>query len=239
MQFINACWSERSCQYLWQREQAQHKRVDFNPPTSVNMTQSPDAVVGWSFTANRDLYVTALGVYDHESDRRHEAPHEIGLWDSSGNLLRSATIFEAPNSAYISPVVGGKYHFENVSRYTLLAGQTYVIGATVGSDFYASFLNAQEAANHNLQFNSHISYLGGVYRDTSNQLLFPQSEPSDYIGNFGANIDVTPTPVPAAAWLLGSGLLGLAGIRRKEKKLDFSDGSTLANLQFDNITSDL
>jgi hypothetical protein len=29
--------------------------------------------------------------------------------------------------------------------------------------------------------------------------------------------DVTPTPIPAAAWLLGSGLLGLVGIRRKHK----------------------
>jgi hypothetical protein len=32
------------------------------------------------------------------------------------------------------------------------------------------------------------------------------------------NVNVTPTPVPAAAWLLGSGLLGLAGLRRREKQ---------------------
>jgi hypothetical protein len=28
--------------------------------------------------------------------------------------------------------------------------------------------------------------------------------------------DATPTPIPAAAWLFGSGLLGLAGIRKKQ-----------------------
>jgi len=28
---------------------------------------------------------------------------------------------------------------------------------------------------------------------------------------------VTPTPIPAAAWLLGSGLMGLVGVRRKQK----------------------
>ena len=28
-------------------------------------------------------------------------------------------------------------------------------------------------------------------------------------------VDVTPTPIPAAAWLLGSGLMGLFGMRRK------------------------
>jgi hypothetical protein len=34
-----------------------------------------------------------------------------------------------------------------------------------------------------------------------------------------AGTNVTPTPIPAAAWLLGSGLLGLVGMRRK-KQLD-------------------
>ncbi len=32
------------------------------------------------------------------------------------------------------------------------------------------------------------------------------------------NVNVTPTPIPAAAWLLGSGLLGLVGIRRRTGK---------------------
>jgi hypothetical protein len=31
------------------------------------------------------------------------------------------------------------------------------------------------------------------------------------------NVSATPTPIPAAAWLLGSGLMGLVGIRRKPK----------------------
>jgi hypothetical protein len=30
-------------------------------------------------------------------------------------------------------------------------------------------------------------------------------------------VQETPTPIPAAAWLLGSGLLGLVGIRRRKK----------------------
>ncbi|MCK5232472.1 MAG: VPLPA-CTERM sorting domain-containing protein, partial [Desulfobulbaceae bacterium] len=30
-----------------------------------------------------------------------------------------------------------------------------------------------------------------------------------------AGVDVNPVPVPAAVWMLGSGLVGLMGIRRK------------------------
>ena len=31
------------------------------------------------------------------------------------------------------------------------------------------------------------------------------------------NVSATPTPIPAAAWLLGSGLVGLVGVRRRMK----------------------
>ncbi len=34
----------------------------------------------------------------------------------------------------------------------------------------------------------------------------------------GGSISIVPTPIPAATWLLGSGLLGLVGIRRKQQK---------------------
>jgi hypothetical protein len=34
----------------------------------------------------------------------------------------------------------------------------------------------------------------------------------------GPYLDVQPVPIPAAAWLLGSGLLGLVAIRRRFKK---------------------
>jgi hypothetical protein len=50
---------------------------------------------------------------------------------------------------------------------------------------------------------------------------------SQIVGNIGGGIanvhggDIqltpTPTPIPAAAWLFGSGLMGLAGVRRRKK----------------------
>ncbi|MBV5305838.1 MAG: VPLPA-CTERM sorting domain-containing protein, partial [Desulfobulbaceae bacterium] len=38
----------------------------------------------------------------------------------------------------------------------------------------------------------------------------------DYINGTGS-LEITPVPIPGAVWLLGSGLVGLAGLRRKKK----------------------
>ena len=37
-------------------------------------------------------------------------------------------------------------------------------------------------------------------------------------GNINFDFNVSPVPIPGAAWLLGSGLIGLVGIRKKFKK---------------------
>jgi len=187
--------------------------VDFDAPTSDNLVAGTNGIAGWSFTANRDLYVTALGIYDHEPDRKFEGSHIISLWKSNGTLLASVS-FTEPIYPHSQELVNGKYHMINVGA-ALQAGQTYVIAATMGtSDAFASFDSAS-AASHNLQFNSNLTYGSAVYSDTLTGM--PGIDMQSEYGNFGANIDVVPTPIPAAAWLLGSGLLGLAGIRKQQK----------------------
>jgi hypothetical protein len=37
------------------------------------------------------------------------------------------------------------------------------------------------------------------------------------IGKLGSSSTLSPVPIPAAVWLLGSGLLGLIGIRRRKQ----------------------
>lgn len=54
-------------------------------------------------------------------------------------------------------------------------------------------------------FNSSFMFfddLGGAY--------------GDLLGEWRANVTISPVPVPAAVWLFGSGLLGLAGIARRK-----------------------
>jgi hypothetical protein len=46
----------------------------------------------------------------------------------------------------------------------------------------------------------------------------PIAKAEIYGPQLNGTADVTPTPVPAAARLLGSGLMGLAGIRRRQRR---------------------
>jgi hypothetical protein len=56
--------------------------------------------------------------------------------------------------------------------------------------------------------------------DTIEFIVGPDSNGSNYAGNtpLSVTIGLSSVPLPGAVWLLGSGLLGLAGLRRKLRK---------------------
>jgi len=56
---------------------------------------------------------------------------------------------------------------------------------------------------------------GGSYAGTV-AMINLNNDGSTSATTLDATTTATPTPIPAAAWLLGSGLLGLAGIRRRK-----------------------
>jgi hypothetical protein len=193
--------------------------VDFDKPTLDYLQQSDPllgSVAGWSFTANRDLFVRALGIYDHDPDLfLHSETHSVGLWKADGTLLKSVSIYE-PQYPHQQELVNGKYHFADAGNVMLKAGQSYIVAAVMNPDTFTVFFNQAQAAAHNLVFDANITYGEGRYA-SSLSLVAPEITAGG-IGYFGANIDVVPTPVPAAAWLLGSGLLGLVGLKRRNKQ---------------------
>jgi hypothetical protein len=215
--------------------------ITFTSPSDYyQQTGAVGNIVGWSFTANQDLYATRLAVFDTDRDISPEPNHFIGLWQDNGfdaqgyklaaTLLRSVTVVETG-----ARPTGFAYHWANIDQATLKAGQTYIVGAVMGSDYYTAqipdsiFGYGDPTPFGNLQVNPLISYgsdafynlayaANGVITESTNQLIFGSaSVPDNIIGGFGANLDVVATPIPAAAWLLGSGLLGLVGIRRRNK----------------------
>ena len=71
-----------------------------------------------------------------------------------------------------------------------------------------AFVSSTKASYFNIWGNGPSSY-------TSFQLGWDGSK-EIYGPAVSGAVEVNATPIPAAAWLLGSGLLGLAGIRRKK-----------------------
>ncbi len=78
---------------------------------------------------------------------------------------------------------------------------TLASGATVSQSFTVNGTSGTQVFSFGSDFNNLVS---------------ANWEQTPYAHQFD-NVDVTPTPIPAAAWLLGSGLMGLVGLRRRKE----------------------
>lgn len=156
--------------------------------------------MGAEFTANSSFTVTQLGFFDNRGDGLTES-HAVGIYDLSGNLLTSTTVTTA------DPLVG-HFRYNPTNPVTLLAGQTYRIAAETGSEAY-SWGPTEFSTDPN------VTYVSSAFTSSS-VLVYPASTDSR-IGYFGPNFSTSAVPVPPTMYLLGSGLLGLAGWRRFRK----------------------
>ncbi len=92
----------------------------------------------------------------------------------------------------------------STNAFTAGESQTYKITAnsgTINASDFTDYLSTHGGGKGNWLAAAHV-----------------QNTPSGGSGSAWVGATVIPTPVPAAAWLLGSGLLGLAGIRRRMKQ---------------------
>jgi hypothetical protein len=186
-------------------------------------------VVGWSFMPTQDLYLNSLGLWDQDVEKRHSESHLVGIWDANRNLLASVSIAEPVGSSpgMVTGSYGAQYHFESLTAPLLLKKDTvYYVAATLfagtpsrGGEFddFAS-VTAAEAPSYQFTVDGNIAFLSNAYGRTNNinnMLVFPDQVDGVSTYLVGANIDVTPVPLPAAAWLFGPGLVALVGARRR------------------------
>lgn len=95
-------------------------------------------------------------------------------------------------------------------------------GATLG---YVSNDNLQGGESFVLPFNTPFHFQAALYADAANgasanfgnTATISVSLPEGYtFGSYSGVLLTAPVPVPAAAWLFGSGLLGLIGVARRK-----------------------
>jgi hypothetical protein len=162
--------------------------------------------LGWEFTANSDLSVSSLGIYDAGIS----ANHEVGIWTTSGTLLASATVTPStPDGADSFAWVGLG------SPVNLSDGQTYLIGADYPAPVTDTFV---------YQASSDSTASGITYITSANSLDVGFGAPSP-VGAyndayFGPNFQFTevasvPEPSTLALFVMG-GLGGLRMLRRRK-----------------------
>jgi hypothetical protein len=174
---------------------------------------NPPFTLGWDFTANKSLSVNALGFFDDSQDGLTDS-HDIGLWDSSGNLLANTTVTTT------DPLTN-QWRYSAVSPVTLTAGDTYYVGALYldGND-----PNVFAGDSGVVTTTANITYLESMY-EASSTLSFPTSSVSGGPGYFGPNFSAPAVPEPStwAMMLLGFAGLGFAGYRKATTAVSIFD----------------
>lgn len=157
--------------------------------------------LGYSFVANTPLAAVGLGAYDAGHDG-FTTNHEVGLWDSMGNLLATTTVTSAGTLI-------GDFRYAAISAVSLNAGSTYYVGA---SDFgagetYTLYGNVTAAAG--------ITYSNSAFMLGAG-LLFP-SNAGPVNGYYGGNVLLAAVPEPETYAMLIGGLALLGAMRRRQR----------------------
>jgi len=189
--------------------------ADWKTPGDNLITQDTDSGLEWL-----DLTVTANLSYDYVSNRlgpgqefegwRYATAEEVtGLWDAFGGDSNYYNGLSTQNNEL----------FELIAPYwgDLLCQQT---GCNTGEGYsFAYTIDSVDAGFQNIALASDWVELDwSPTQDEFNSLYLYINDQSAYYDTGSALVRVISTvPVPAAAWLFGSGLLGLIGIARRKK----------------------
>jgi hypothetical protein len=170
--------------------------------------------LGWDFTTNVAIDVTALGYYNASLTGGDDTFQDgtcscgdVGIYDASMDLLASTTVTSA------DPVIGF-FNYAPITTLVLAAGETYYIMGETGTSDYTY-------APTGFAVSPDISFVHDGYA-SSDTLAFPTGSSllnATDAGWFSANFEETPAsavPEPSSLLLLVAGMLGLGGIARRK-----------------------
>jgi hypothetical protein len=171
---------------------------------------SSDETVGWAFSTAKHIAVTALGWnVTVNGPNGSSSSHQVGIWNSGGTLLGSATV--TAGSA-----TDGIWRFTGVSPIALSAGQYFIGGRDTSADgdrYVTSVSNLTLAAG--------LTFLGSAVSPNGSGFAFPANINSITTGGrFGPNFQfkaagAIPEPASWAMLISGFGLVGAVARRRR------------------------
>ena len=164
--------------------------------------------LGWKFSVTAPTSVEALGVYDSFQDGL-AGTAQVGLWLASGGTPLVQTTIAAGTDAALD----GYFRFAPVSSTALTPGIEYIVGAHLDGDATSLF-------GGNGIVDPRVSVIDVRYSSFGSGFGFPDQTDlgTDGAAFLGGNFQLTSVPLPAAAWLFGSGVNGLAGLVRRRNR---------------------
>jgi len=163
---------------------------------SDTLNLSGTFIYGWEFDVFSDTTVSQLGYFDFENNGLAES-HDIGIWNSVGDLLTSATIAAGTGA----PLIDG-FRYTDIFDITLSSGTGYVVGANnVDVDNMIADVDT-------LSTLPNIAWVESRFLETGGVLALP----TDTIGRdayFGPNFltaDAVTVPESRTLFLLALGL---------------------------------
>lgn len=161
--------------------------------------------------------------------------------ETSWNSQWDSRTYSAPEGQYFVQLTAGLgegVYTELSQTFTVMAGEQFILSGKAafdGNDEYSddypnnddAYVKLSNGTTTNFLWTSNIQSVGDYtstdWQDWTTNLLaegtytlsFGVANQGDNDYNSVALFDANPVPVPSAVLLLGSGLLGLAGLRRK------------------------
>lgn len=174
-----------------------------------------DTTIGWTFSVNTPVTVTALGLWDEGADG-FQTDHEVGLWDSNGTLVASTTITSA-STTVSSSSTDGQWLFNTISDQVLSSG-TYTIGALFtedSNDFmrYGTTASIDTRLGFGAPVWSTPATGTGLTQPTGNP---PYTSPGLFGPNLQLNAVVVPEANTVALLTLALPVIGMVAVRRKK-----------------------
>lgn len=160
--------------------------------------------LGWRFSVTAPTSIEALGVYDSGQDGLAGSA-QVGLWLASGG----APIAQTTVPTGTDGTLDGYFRFASITPTTLNPGTEYIVGSYLSGELATALFGGNGIVDPRVNVID-VRYSGSAAFGFPG-LTDPGTEGAAFLG---ANFQLTPVPLPAAAWLFGSGLAGLiAGAR--------------------------
>ena len=183
-------------------------------PLNLTLLDTPDIVSSFidvNYDATGDVF-TASG-FALELDDDGSVPAEAisdGTFDLTANIDASGAL----NGGSFS--IGGTVPSLGFNSGTLLTGSLTAFGFPDGGGDPLEFLFSVTGGDAAALYGGNDS-IGGII--LSGGTGFTGDFMMDFSGDGTAVADVAPVPLPAAVWLFGAGLLGLAGVGRNRDRV--------------------